>query len=150
MEKKTFILAHDIARRGAMEYVRNAPQGWSVVIRPPLKTRDQEAKYHAQIGDIAKQWKFCGRLWDAEDMKRLCIDQFRRDTIKDPVLGRLWAEMGIVELAPSIDGTGVVALGVQSRKFGKVLASAFVEWLYCLGAENDVVWSEEWQPERAA
>jgi hypothetical protein len=140
--KKTFILAHDIARQGALDYVRAAPVGYWVTVKPPAKTREMEAKYHAQIDDIADQWMFCGRKWDAEDMKRLCIDQFRRDTIRDPDLAELWVGMGSVDMAPSLDGSGVVALGTQSRRFPKKLASAFIEWLNALGAEHDVRWSD--------
>lgn len=145
--KKTFILAHDLARRGAMEYVKNAPAGYWVTIKPPLKSREMEEKYHAMIGDIAEQWEFCGRRWDAEDMKRLLIDQFRRDTARDEDLAPLWREMGVVEMAPSIDGSGVVALGIQSRRFPKKLASAFIDWLDAFGAEREVRWSE---PRKAA
>ena len=139
--KKVFILAHEEARRRCMAAVWDSPDGYKVTLSPPAKSRDQEEHYHAQIGDIAKQWRFCERLWDAEDMKRLCLDQFRRDTIKDPAFIDAWASMGQISMAPSIDKSGVVALGIQSRKLPKVLASAFIEWLYALGAEVGVTWS---------
>ena len=142
MERKTFILVHDIARQRAVQAVREAPDGWVVLVREPRKSRDQEEKYHAMIGDIAKQWRFCERLWDAEDMKRLLIDQFRRDTLKDPDFTELWKSVSAVDMAPAIDGTGVVALGFQSRRFPKKLASAFIEWLYAFGEENAVIWSD--------
>ena len=51
--------------------------------------------------------------------------------------------MGHVEMCPSIDGMGVVALGVQTRKFGKKLGSVFIEWLYAFGAENDIKWRDQ-------
>lgn len=142
--KQTFILlaSPHPSRARAAEALRTAPDGHKVVISEPGKTRDQECLYHAQLNDIAKQWEFCGRLWDLEDMKRLCIDQFRRDTKDDPELKDAWASMGVIDMAPSIDKTGVVALGVQSRKFPKVLASAFVEWLFSLGAEVGVKFSD--------
>lgn len=111
-------------------------------IKAESKSREQEKRYHAMLGDLAGQWLFCGRRWDAEDMKRLCLDQFRRDTVKDPDLAELWRGMGQVDMAPSIDGAGVVALGVQSRKFPKKLASAFVEWLHAFGAEHGVVFED--------
>ena len=111
------------------------------------KSRAQEARYHAMIGDIAKQYQFCERLWDADDMKRLLIDQFRRDTKHDLDLTVEWAGMGFTEMAPAFDGSGVVMLGIQSRKFPKKLATSFIEWLYAFGAklEKPIVWSE---PER--
>lgn len=115
-----------------------------IVIDDPLpaKSRDQEQKYHAMIGDIARQYEHCGRKWDAEDMKRILIDQFRRDTIKDTDIAPLWAGMGQVEMAPALDGSGVVMLGAQSRKFPLKLASVFVEWLFALGSELNIKWSE--------
>jgi hypothetical protein len=117
---------------------RTYPEGWRVTFSPPRKTRDQEAKYHAMIGEIAKQWMFCDREWDSEDMKRLLIDQFRRDTVNDDDLKEEWDHVAVIDMAPSIDRKGVVALGVQSKRFTKKLASSFVEWLYAFGAENGV------------
>ncbi len=137
-------LTGDVARRAACEFIRACPEGFIVRVTEPTKSRDQEAKYHAMIDDIARQWRHCGRLWEPEDMKRLLIDQARRDMMKDPDLARLWESFGRTEMAPSIDGTGFVMLGVQSRKFGILLAAAFIEWLYAFGADCNppVVWSE--------
>jgi hypothetical protein len=106
------------------------------------KTREQEEKYHAMIGDIAKQYEFCGRLWEPEDMKRLLLDGFRRETVNDPEYADAWKRMAQVEMAPSLDGSGVVMLGIQSRRFGVKLANGFIEWLYAFGAENRIVWSD--------
>ena len=43
MEKRTFILAHEVARANAIEAVRNAPQGYAVVIQERTRTLDQNA-----------------------------------------------------------------------------------------------------------
>jgi len=104
-----------------------------------IKSRIQECKYHSQIRDIAHQYRHCGKLWSERDMKRLLIDQFERDTRNDPDFKDQWDAMESVELAPSLDGAGVVTLGVQSRKFTPQLASAFVDWLYAFGAEHEMV-----------
>jgi hypothetical protein len=143
VDKRTIILAHDTARRTAVDAVMTAPAGYVVTIAPPKKTRPQEERYHTMIGDIADQWRFLGRKFDKEDMKRLCLDQFRRDTIKDPDYAQDWAEIGGGELAPSIDGSGVVQLGVQSRRLTKKLGSAFIEWLFALGGEQGVRWTDD-------
>jgi hypothetical protein len=107
----------------------------------PLKSREQEEKYHAQIGDIARQFEHAGRKWDAEDMKRLLVDAFRRETKDDVNLRDHWKAMGDMRLAPAIGADGFVMLGYQTRKFPKPLASAFIEWLYAFGAENDIRWT---------
>ena len=113
-----------------------------VKIGPPPKSREQEQKYHAMIGDIASQHTLFGRKWGEEDMKRLVVDQFYRDTKDDPDLMDEWKQAGMVEMCPSIDGKGVVQLGAQTRRFTKKLASAFVEWLFAFGAETGIIWSE--------
>lgn len=141
--ERVIVLAHATARRRAAEFCGEAADGTVVKFLSPRKTRPQEERYHAMIDDIASQITLHGRKWDNESMKRLCVDQFRRDTAKDPELAELWGDMGTVEMAPSIDGSGIVALGWQTRKFPKRLASAFIDWLFALGAERNVVWTDE-------
>lgn len=114
-----------------------------------LKSREQEKLYHAQIRDIARHYVHAGRKWDAEDMKRLLVDAFRRETKDDPVLRDYWAMFGDMRLAPAIGSDGFVALGYPTRRFPKPLASAFIEWLYAFGVEVGVVWSRDARrPER--
>jgi hypothetical protein len=102
------------------------------------KSRDQEKHYHALIGDIARQYVHAGRRWDAEDMKRLLVDAFRRETKDDPALREYWAAIGDFRLAPAIGADGFVMLGYPTRKFPKPLASAFIEWLIAFAVENDI------------
>lgn len=137
-----FVLVHDMARQRAMDAVRQAPQGFEVLVREPAKSRDQEAKYHAQIADIAAQWNYLGVKWSAEDMKRILVNGFKEDTKNDPDLAECWKAMGELRAVPGMRG-GLLVLGDQTRKFPKKLASAFVEWLYVLGAEQGVEWSDE-------
>ncbi|KVN92577.1 recombination protein NinB [Burkholderia ubonensis] len=136
-EKQSYRLVHSTARQLASRACIQAPDGFIVEIKPPPKSRDQEARYHAMIGDIAGQVQLLGRRWDREDMKRLLVDQFVRDM---KAAGTPLHNSGSV--VPSIDGTGIVQLGVQTRGFRKAEASAFIEWLFAFGAENNVRWSE--------
>ncbi len=139
-----FILAHAEARRRAMQAVAEAPQGYWVTVTEPRKSRDQEARYHAMLDDLAQQWNYLGVKWSAEDMKRICVNGFKEDTKNDPDLAECWRSMGEMRPVPGMRG-GLVILGEQTRRFPAKLASAFIEWLFALGAENGVVWSE---PER--
>lgn len=146
--KRVIYLRQEAQRTILLELVRSLPLSEKEPLRAvidapkPNKTREQEEKYHAMIGDIARQYEHCGKKWDAEDMKRLLIDQFRRDTVKDVDIGPLWVSMGSVEMAPALDGSGVVMLGAQSRKFPLKLAIVFIEWLYAFGSELQIKWSE--------
>ena len=104
------------------------------------KSRDQEEKYHAMVGEIAAQVEVGGKLRDAETLKRLLVDQFKADTLVD--MADDWAKFGTVDMAPSLDGQRVVVLGVQTRKFTRKLASAFIEWLYAWGSDAGVTFRE--------
>lgn len=98
-------------------------------IKAANKSREQEEKYHAMIGEIAKQAQHLGAKWDAESWKRLLVWQFCNDT-----------GMDAGKIIPSLDGSGIVQLGQQTRKFTKEQASEFVEWLHAWGAEHGVVY----------
>ena len=96
-------------------------------IKLSSKTREQEEKYHAMIGDIAKQAQHLGSKWSSEDWKRLLVDQFLREEAN--IQGKI---------IPNLDGTGIVQLGFQTRKFTKEQASEFVEWLYAWSGNNGI------------
>lgn len=49
---KKFILAHDLARQRALEYVRQAPEGYEVTIKPARMNNDQKAHFHAICDDL--------------------------------------------------------------------------------------------------
>lgn len=143
-DKRIFYLVSESARiRAAQACDDPIYAGFKVTIAPPAKTRPQEERYHAMIGDIARQFELHGRLWDSESMKRLLVDQFHRDTRHDDNFKQEWLNMGHIEMCPSIDGSGVVVLNFLTRNFSKKLASAFIEWLFAFGAENDIKWTEE-------
>jgi hypothetical protein len=95
-------------------------------IKPASKSRDQEEKYHAIIGDIAKQAQHMGAKWDAETWKRLLVDKYVR-------------EIGLTsKIMANLDNDGLVQLGVQTRKFTKEQASEFVAFLICWCDQNGI------------
>ena len=142
------MLKGDEQKERALAAIRNLPldpdRPLRIVIDDPMpaKSRIQEQKYHAMIGEISRVFTHAGRKWSAEDMKRLLVDQFKRSTINDPDIAPLWQSMGVVEMAPALDGSGVVVLGVQTRKFPMRLAKIFIEWLTAVGVEIGVEFHE--------
>lgn len=146
-DRRVFVLAHDEARRRAVACVAEAPAMYRVVVSPPSKSRDQEERYHAMIGDIAKQCEHIGRKWDAESWKRLLIDEFA-DEMRSA--GTPLHHDGAGTVVPSLDGKRIVQLGIQSRLFWKAEATAFIEFLLAYGAGQGVRWSNESAPQREA
>ena len=96
-------------------------------VKDASKSREQEEKYHAIIGDIAKQAQHMGSKWSAEDWKRLLVDKFMRE--------HCHSDSTVI---PNLDATGIVQLGLQTRHFTKEQASEFVEFLQAWSAENGV------------
>jgi len=96
-------------------------------IKEQSKSREQERLYHELIGQIAKQAQHLGAKWSADDFKRLLVDQFVR-------------EQGISngKVIPTLDGTGIVQLGFQTRNFSKEQASEFVEFLMAWASQHGV------------
>ena len=127
----------DVRERAARE-CWDAPEGAVVRFGEAGKSRDQEERYHAMIGDIAKQWRFMNREWPADDMKRILVDAFAEAMRQ---AGTPLHHDGRV--VPSIDGHRVVQLGIQTSKFRKAEASEFIEYLFAFGAQFDVEWSNE-------
>ena len=77
-DKRIIILAHPMARANAANAVMTAPDGYMVAISEPTKKRIQEEKYHAMIGDIARQSQFMGEKYDSDDWKRLLVDAYAK------------------------------------------------------------------------
>lgn len=138
---RTFVLVDDKRRRLACEAIWQSPLGWLVQLGEPGKTNPQARRYHAMIGDIARQWEFIGRYWDAEDCKRILVDAFAAAMREH---GTPLRHSGLV--IPSIDRQRVVQLGVQTRRFSVKEASDFIEHLFAFGAEHDLEWSDLAQP----
>ena len=105
----------------------NAGRQLTLEINPASKSRLQEEKYHAIIGEIAKQAQHMGAKWGSEDWKRLLVHEFCK-------------EKGFSgnKVIPNLSGDGIVQLGMQTRKFTKEQASEFVEFLQAWSAENGV------------
>jgi len=100
-------------------------------IKNASRSCPQNSKYHAMIEEIAQQASHLGAKWDAEDWKRLLLNEFAKQ-----------ANLPQGRIVPSLDGSGIVQLGLQSRKLTKEQASEFVEWLHAWGAEHGVTFEQ--------
>ena len=138
MDKKIFKLVHNQARQGAIACI-NSPDydGFVVTIEEPLRNILQNNKLHSVITDISKQSTFQGERLSSEDWKRLLIDGFCRVRQAE---GNPLSNPGRV--VPSLDGSGIVQLGMQSRKFKKADASEFIEYLIAWGVDQGVKFSD--------
>lgn len=135
-DKQLFRLINIEVRRRAANAVMSAAEGYEVRITEPKKKREQEEKYHAMIGDIAKQVEHIGRKWHADDMKRILVDEFAEEM---RLAGTPIHHDGRV--IPSFDGRRIVQLGIQTSNFYVKEAAQFIEYLFAFGAMHNVKWS---------
>ena len=105
----------------------DAGRNLTLEVKDKQRSNEQNEKYHAIIGDIAKQAQHMGAKWSAEDWKRLLVQEFCKE--KGLSAGRV---------IPNLSGDGICQLGQQTRKFTKEQASEFVEFLQAWCANNGI------------
>lgn len=127
MDKRTFILAHDLARATAIQCVMDAPDGYVVVVQERNRTLDQNAAQWPILQAFARQlqWPVNGRMvaMTEAEWKDVLTAAFRNETAR---------------LAMGLDG-GVVMLGHRTREFGKKEFSEWLEFLHATAADRGVV-----------
>jgi len=125
MNKRTFILAHDQARRNAVSFIQSAPQGYCVTVAEPTRTLEQNALLWPLLGCLSKQLDWYGAKLSPDDWKDL-----------------LTASLTKQRSAPAIDGGGFVVFGERTRTYSKAKLSELVELIMAFGAERGVNFHE--------
>jgi len=124
--KQFFILAHELARKNAMQAVLEAPTGYAVEIRPKNRTLDQNAKIHALIQRISQVIVWAGKLQEVETWKRLLTAAWLR------------ARGEPVEMLPAIDGYGVDVVFRPTSKLTVEEMSEFIEYVQAWAVEQGI------------
>ena len=124
MTKRTFIMAHDMARQRAVEAVSQAPEGYAVTISEPSRTLDQNAAQWPYLAGFAKQLQLCinGRMEWVTD-----------DDWKDVLTGCFHGESRMA----AFDGK-VIMLPQRTSRMVKSVFSDWMEFLVAMAAQNDV------------
>ena len=100
-------------------------------IKADTRSDEQNAKYHAMLSEIAVQAQHLGAKWSAEDWKRLLVDLFAKET-----------GLQGSKIIPSLDGTGIVQLGLQTRDFTKEQAMEFITFLEAWAADKEIIFKD--------
>jgi hypothetical protein len=124
--KQFFILAHELARKNAMQAVLEAPTGYAVEIKPKNRTLDQNAKIHALIQEISRVVVWAGKLQEVETWKRLLTAAWLR------------ARGEPVEMLPAIDGFGVDVVFRPTSKLTVEEMSEFIEYVTAWTVEQGI------------
>jgi len=126
MSARTFILAHDLARRRAVAAVAEAPAGHCVKISEPSRSLEQNAAQWPILDAFSRQllWPVNGAMvrMTAEEWKDVLTAAFRGETVR---------------LAMGMNG-GVVMLGMRTRDMSKKQFSDWLEFLNSTAADRGV------------
>lgn len=104
----------------------------------PSKSREQEQKYHAMIGDIARQVILDGRKYAPEVWKALLVDEFEQE-LKANGEGLHKPSQIVI----SLDKQRAVTIRPSTAEFRRSEGAQFIEFLSKYGAELNVVWSDK-------
>lgn len=121
-----FILAHDLARRRAVDAVANAPEGYVVEVREPKRNLEQNALMWKWLDAFSRQieWPVNGKACrlTPEDWKDVLTAAFRQETQR---------------IAMGLSG-GLVILGLRTSKMGKREFGEFIEFVQSVAADRGV------------
>ena len=129
-EKQRFRLAHDQARQLATAAIWRAPEGWHVEIKPPTRSLDQNAKFHALCSDIAKAGiEWAGEKRTAEEWKALLVSAHAAAT-----------QSGF-DLVRGLEGE-MVQLRESTAQMTKARSSSLIEYCIAWAAQRGIALRE--------
>lgn len=95
--------------------------------KQPTRSIEQNERFHAICCDLAKSTPWGGKMRDTEAWKRLLVDAWSR------------TNNGVqCEVVPSLDGSSVVMLGIQTRSLRVGEMSDLIEFAQWWCAEHGV------------
>lgn len=130
MAKKTYKLSHDLARNGAIDAVRSAPDGYLVDVHPDNRTLAQNRLLWAMLNDLSKQvtWGVNGQL------TTLSPEEW-----KDVATASAHQEARITQ---GFKG-GMVMLGRSTSRMNKAQFADLINTILEFGVDADVRWSDQ-------
>ena len=127
-DKQSFRLVHSAARKMACEAVNNAPDGYECQVKERTRNSDQNAKFHAMLGDVSKQLQYMGKPRTPAQWKVLFISGYAIAT----GLG--------AEVVPGIEGE-FLNIRESSAQMGVKRMASLIEYVMAYGSSNGIRWS---------
>jgi hypothetical protein len=112
--RKLTLINNDVRQR-AIDAVRDAPDGWEIIVRPKRRSLDQNSKLHALIQEF-DGLEFSGQKRNAEDWKVILVS------------GHTQATKGESELITGIEGE-MVQLRESTARMSKERSSSLIEYV---------------------
>ena len=130
-DKRLFRLAHPEARRRAMACVADAPDGYVVTVQEPTRSTDQNAKFHALCGDIARSGaEWAGKPRTLQQWKVLLVS------------GHAVATKEGAEMVPGLEGE-FVNLRESTAAMSKRRSASLIEYVLAFCAAHGIDVADE-------
>lgn len=124
--RKFFVLAHSVARGNAKKAIEEAPDGYTVDIKPAKRTLPQNALLHALLTDISLELEWAGARRDIEVWKRLLTAAWLR------------ARGEPLEMLPALDGYGVDIVFRRTSELTKNEMIELIEYIQSWAIEQGI------------
>lgn len=121
MDKRTFHLVHDQARKNALSCIQTAPQGYVVTVSEATRNLSQNALLWSILGELATQVDWHGQKLSADDWKNVLSSGLKKQRV-----------------VPGIDG-GFVVMGQATSRMSKSEFSELCELALAFGAQHGVI-----------
>lgn len=116
MSRRLFKLVHQQARAGALQCVREAPEGFVVTVAEPTRNGDQNAKFHAICHELAKhRVEWAGKPRSLDEWKVLLVS------------GHAVATKQGGEIVPGLEGE-FVSIRESTASMSKARSSSLIEY----------------------
>lgn len=115
-----FVLAHEVARKRALDAVLKAPDGWCVEVKEKTRTLEQNALLWPLLTAVSEQVTWYGEKLTPENWKDVFTASLKKQKV---VVG--------------IDG-GFVVCGSKTSAMSKADFSELIELIYAFGAQRGV------------
>ena len=130
--KQLFRLVHDMSKKRAIAAIEALSlDGWIIEIREATRTLEQNAKFHAMCGDIAKsplQW--AGKRLTARQWKFLLVS------------GHAVVTNEASEIIQGLEGE-LINIRESTALMSKRRGSSLIEYTLAFGTTHEVKWSDE-------
>lgn len=125
-DRRTFRLISPSVRAAACRAIAEAPEGYLCEIKEPTRSRLQNAKMWAMLGDLAKQIDWYGLKLSSDDWKDVLSASLRKE----------------LRTVPNVDGTGLVILGMRTSQMSVGQMNELIAFMDAFGSQRGVQWSE--------
>jgi hypothetical protein len=127
MSRALLVLANDIVRERAINWIRKLPKDTRVEFKAPKRSLDQNSLMWVLLGHVAAQKEHCGRKYNSDQWKCIFMHACGQE----------------VQFIPSLDGSTFIPWGNRSSDLSVGEMTELIEYILSWGAQNGVEFGDE-------